>query len=264
MHGPTELPRWVYLPATAGMGLVILPLVAMAAKVDWPNFWSLITSTSSRTALVLSLKTASASTAICVLLGVPMALVLARSRARLMRLMRPLILLPLVLPPVVGGIALLYAFGRLGLIGRYLEAGGITIAFSTTAVVLAQTFVSLPFLVVSLEGAARTAGADYEVVAATLGARPSAVWWKVTLPLLMPGLVSGAVLAFARSLGEFGATLTFAGSRQGVTRTLPLEIYLQRVNDPDAAIALSLLLVAVAALVVLSLGARRLTGGQAG
>ncbi|GAQ33065.1 molybdenum transport system permease [Mycobacterium pseudoshottsii JCM 15466] len=246
------------------MGLVILPLVAMAAKVDWPNFWSLITSTSSRTALVLSLKTASASTAICVLLGVPMALVLARSRARLMRLMRPLILLPLVLPPVVGGIALLYAFGRLGLIGRYLEAGGITIAFSTTAVVLAQTFVSLPFLVVSLEGAARTAGADYEVVAATLGARPSAVWWKVTLPLLMPGLVSGAVLAFARSLGEFGATLTFAGSRQGVTRTLPLEIYLQRVNDPDAAIALSLLLVAVAALVVLSLGARRLTGGQAG
>lgn len=264
MHGPTELPRWVYLPATAGMGLVILPLVAMAAKVDWPNFWPLITSTSSRTALVLSLKTASASTAICVLLGVPMALVLARSRARLMRLMRPLILLPLVLPPVVGGIALLYAFGRLGLIGRYLEAGGITIAFSTTAVVLAQTFVSLPFLVVSLEGAARTAGADYEVVAATLGARPSAVWWKVTLPLLMPGLVSGAVLAFARSLGEFGATLTFAGSRQGFTRTLPLEIYLQRVNDPDAAIALSLLLVAVAALVVLSLGARRLTGGQAG
>ncbi|GJO51007.1 molybdenum transport system permease protein ModB [Mycobacterium marinum] len=264
MHGPTELPRWVYLPAAAGMGLVILPLVAMAAKVDWPNFWSLITSTSSRTALVLSLKTASASTALCVLLGVPMALVLARSRARLMRLMRPLILLPLVLPPVVGGIALLYAFGRLGLIGRYLEAGGITIAFSTTAVVLAQTFVSLPFLVVSLEGAARTAGADYEVVAATLGARPSAVWWKVTLPLLMPGLVSGAVLAFARALGEFGATLTFAGSRQGVTRTLPLEIYLQRVNDPDAAIALSLLLVAVAALVVLSLGARRLTGGQAG
>lgn len=213
---------------------------------------------------MLSLKTASASTAICVLLGVPTALVLARSRARLMRLMRPLILLPLVLPPVVGGIALLYAFGRLGLIGRYLEAGGITIAFSTTAVVLAQTFVSLPFLVVPLEGAARTAGADYEVVAATLGARPSAVWWKVTLPLLMPGLVSGAVLAFARSLGEFGATLTFAGSRQGVTRTLPLEIYLQRVNDPDAAIALSLLLVAVAALVVLSLGARRLTGGQAG
>ena len=173
-----------------------------------------------------------------------------------MRFLRPLILLPLVLPPVVGGIALLYAFGRLGLLGHYLEAAGISIAFSTTAVVLAQTFVSLPFLVISLEGAARTAGADYEVVAATLGARPSTVWWRVTLPLLLPGLVSGAVLAFARSLGEFGATLTFAGSREGVTRTLPLEIYLQRVSDPNAAVALSILLVAVAALVVLVLGVR--------
>jgi molybdate transport system permease protein len=256
----TDLPRWVYIPAAVGTLFVVLPLFAIAIKVDWPNFWSLITSPSSKTALLLSLKTAAASTVLCVLLGVPMALVLARSGARLVRLLRPLILLPLVLPPVVGGIALLYAFGRLGLIGRYLEAAGVTIAFSTTAVVLAQTFVSLPFLVISLEGAARTAGADYEVVAATLGARPSAVWWRVTLPLLLPGMTSGAVLAFARSLGEFGATLTFAGSRQGVTRTLPLEIYLQRVTDANAAIALSILLVAVAALVVLGLGARRLTG----
>lgn len=243
---------------------VVLPLIAVAIKVDWPHFWSLITSSSSRTALLLSMKTAAASTALCLLLGVPMALVLARSTGRAVRLLRPLILLPLVLPPVVGGIALLYAFGRLGLIGAYLDAAGISIAFTTTAVVLAQTFVSLPFLVIALEGAARTAGADYEVVAATLGARPSTVWWRVTLPLLLPGLMSGAVLAFARSLGEFGATLTFAGSRGGVTRTLPLEIYLQRVNDPDAAVALSILLVAVAALVVLGLGARRLTGIEAG
>lgn len=108
---------------------------------------------------------------------------------------------------------MLYAYGRLGLIGQYLDAAGIQIAFTTTAVVLAQTFVSLPFLVIALEGAARTAGTDYEVVAATLGARPTTVWWRVSLPLLAPGLVSGAVLAFARSLGEFGATLTFAGSR---------------------------------------------------
>ena len=126
--------------------------------------------------------------------------------------------------------------------------------------VLAQTFVSLPFLVIALEGAARTAGTDYEVVAATLGARPTTVWWRVSLPLLAPGLVSGAVLAFARSLGEFGATLTFAGSREGVTRTLPLEIYLQRESDADAAVALSLLLVAVAAVVVIGLGSRRLGG----
>ena len=257
------LPRWIYLPAAIGALFVVVPLIAVAAKVDWPHFWSLITSESSTTALVLSLKTSAASTALCVLLGVPMAMVLARSDARLVRLARPLILLPLVLPPVVGGIALLYAFGRLGLIGQYLNAAGIQIAFTTTAVVLAQTFVSLPFLVIALEGAARTAGTDYEVVAATLGARPTTVWWRVSLPLLAPGLISGAVLAFARSLGEFGATLTFAGSREGITRTLPLEIYLQRESDADAAVALSLLLVAVAAVVVIGLGSRRLRGANA-
>lgn len=257
------LPRWIYIPAAVGALFVVLPLIAVAAKVDWPHFWSLISSESSTTALVLSLKTAAASTALCLLLGVPMALVLARSEATVVRIARPLILLPLVLPPVVGGIALLYAFGRLGLIGQYLNAAGIQIAFTTTAVVLAQTFVSLPFLVIALEGAARTAGVDYEVVAATLGARPTAVWWRVSLPLLAPGLISGAVLAFARSLGEFGATLTFAGSRAGVTRTLPLEIYLQRESDADAAVALSLLLVAVAAIVVVGLGGRRLRGADA-
>jgi molybdate transport system permease protein len=257
------LPRWIYIPAAVGALFVVVPLVAVAARVDWPDFWSLITSQSSVTALVLSLKTAAASTVLCLLLGVPMALVLARSDSRLVRMARPVILLPLVLPPVVGGIALLYAFGRLGLIGEYLNAAGIQIAFTTTAVVLAQTFVSLPFLVIALEGAARTAGADYEVVAATLGARPTTVWWRVSLPLLAPGLVCGAVLAFARALGEFGATLTFAGSREGVTRTLPLEIYLQRESDADAAVALSLLLVAVAAVVVVGLGSRRLRAGGA-
>jgi molybdate transport system permease protein len=257
------LPRWIYLPAAVGALFFVVPLIAVAARVDWPHFWSLISSESSTTALMLSLKTAAASTTLCVLLGVPMALVLARSDAPLVRLARPLILLPLVLPPVVGGIALLYAFGRLGLIGEYLNAAGIQIAFTTTAVVLAQTFVSLPFLVIAAEGAVRTAGADYEVVAATLGARPTSVWWRVSLPLLAPGLISGAVLAFARSLGEFGATLTFAGSREGVTRTLPLEIYLQRESDADAAVALSLLLVAVAAVVVVGLGSRRLRGSDA-
>lgn len=264
VNTPAGLPRWVYLPAALGATLVVLPLAAMALRVDWTDFWSLITGPASATALLLGLRTAAASTAVCVLLGVPMALVLARSQARVVRWLRPLMLLPLVLPPVVGGIALLYTFGRLGLIGQYLDAAGIRIAFTTTAVVLAQIFVSLPFLVISLEGAARTSGREYETVAATLGAPPSTVWWRVTLPLLVPGLVSGAVLAFARSLGEFGATLTFAGSRQGVTRTLPLEIYLQRESDADAAVALSILLVAVAALVVAAVGARRLGGLGAG
>jgi molybdate transport system permease protein len=257
------LPRWIYLPAAVGALFVVLPLIAVVAKVDWPQFVTLVSSESSRAALVLSLKTAAASTLLCVLFGVPMALVLARNDGRAIQMIRPLLLLPLVLPPVVGGIALLYAFGRLGLIGQYLDAAGIRIAFTTTAVVLAQTFVSLPFLVIALEGAARTSGRDYDVVAATLGARPTMVWWRVSLPLLAPGVVSGAVLAFARALGEFGATLTFAGSREGVTRTLPLEIYLQRETDADAAVALSVLLVVVAAFVVLVLGARTLRAGTA-
>ena len=251
-----SLPRWVYLPAAVGVAFVVLPLVAMAVKVDWSQLGTLVGSPAARAALLLSLRTAAASTLLCLLLGVPLALVLARHGGPLTRVLRPVVLLPLVLPPVVGGLALLYAFGRLGLLGGYLEAAGIRIAFTTTAVVLAQTFVSLPFLVIALEGAARTAGSDYDAVAATLGARPATVWWRVTLPLLGPGLLSGAVLAFARALGEFGATLTFAGSHQGVTRTLPLEIYLVRESDPAAAVALSILLIAVAAVVVVGLGAR--------
>lgn len=262
MTRPAGLPTWLYVPAALGVVFVALPLLAMAVKVDWPNFVGLIISPPSRTALLLSLRTAAASTALCLVLGVPLALLLARGDARLARVVRPLILLPLVLPPVVGGIALLYTFGRLGLLGRYLEMAGVHIAFSTTAVVLAQTFVSLPFLVIAMEGAARSAGGRYEDVAATLGAGPTAVWWRVTLPLLAPGLVAGAVLAFARSLGEFGATLTFAGSRYGVTRTLPLQIYVERESDADAAVALSILLVAVAAVVVAVVGARRLSAGE--
>lgn len=246
----TGIPAWIYTVAAAGALLVVLPLVAMVAKVNWANFIPLVTSESSLTALGLSLRTSAASTVLCIVLGVPLALVLARGSFSGQRVLRSLVLLPLVLPPVVGGIALLYTFGRQGLLGRTLEVAGLQIAFSTTAVVLAQTFVALPFLVVSLEGALRIAGPKYEAVAATLGASPSTVLRRVTLPLVLPGLASGAVLSFARSLGEFGATLTFAGSLQGVTRTLPLEIYLQRETDADAAVALSLVLVAVAVAVV--------------
>ena len=244
------IPRWVYVPAGIGGLFVILPLVAMITRVDWSRFLELITSPSSVAALTLSLKTSLTSTVLCLLLGVPMAMVLARTSFPGQRILRALILLPLVLPPVVGGIALLYTFGRRGLLGHSFQVLGIQIAFTTTAVVLAQTFVSLPFLVVALEGTLRTVGQRYEIVAATLGARPTMVLRRVTLPLVVPGLASGAVLSFARSLGEFGATLTFAGSLQGVTRTLPLEIYLQRETDADTAVALSLVLVAVAILVV--------------
>ena len=263
-HAYTGVPRWIHALAVLAALVVLLPLLAMVARVNWAEFIPLVTSDAALSALGLSLRTATASTVLCVVLGVPLALVLARGRFPLQGLLRSLVLLPLVLPPVVGGIALLYTFGRQGLLGGALEVLGLQIAFSTTAVILAQTFVALPFLVVSLEGALRTGGQRYEAVAATLGASPSVVFRRVTLPLVLPGLASGAVLSFARSLGEFGATLTFAGSLQGVTRTLPLEIYLQRETDPDAAVALSLVLVVVAVAVV-ALAYRRPGGaGRAG
>jgi len=238
------------VPAALGAAFIVLPLVAMASKVEWGSFFSLISSDSSQAALWLSLRTSSIATLLCVVLGVPMALVLARTSFHGQTVVRSLVLLPLVLPPVVGGIALLYTFGRKGLLGETIDVLGLQIAFSTTAVVIAQTFVALPFMVVSLEGTLRTAGERYEVVAATLGARPTTVLTRVTLPLVLPGLAAGAILSFARALGEFGATITFAGSLEGVTRTLPLEIYLQRESDPDAAVALSLVLVVVAVLVI--------------
>lgn len=244
------VPRWVFLPAFLGALFVVVPLLAMATRVRGADFFSLITSPASMDALGLSLRTAGTSTLLCFIFGVPMALVLARTRFPGQQLARSLVLLPLVLPPVVAGIALLYTFGRRGLLGHSLEVLGIQVAFSTAAVIMAQTFVALPFLVISLEGALRTAGGRYEQIAATLGARPTTVFRRVTMPLVLPGLASGAVLAFARALGEFGATITFAGSLQGVTRTLPLEIYLQREADADAAIALSLVLVVVAVVVI--------------
>lgn len=227
-----------------------LPLISMALRVSWTEFLPLVTSASSLAALRLSLVTATCATAACVVLGMPLAMLLARAHLPGRALLRSAVLIPLVLPPVVGGIALLYTFGRQGLLGRHLEVLGVQIAFSTAAVVIAQTFVALPFFVLSLEGGLRTAGTRYEQAAAGLGAGPTRVFTHITLPLLLPSLASGTVLSFARALGEFGATITFAGSLQGTTRTLPLEIYLQRESDPDAAVALSFLLMTVAVLVI--------------
>ena len=244
------LPAWAILPAAAGGLLVALPVAAMLVSIDPRELPALLTSRAALDALWLSLRTSAMATLLCLVLGVPLALCLSRVRAFDNVVVRTLVTLPLVLPPVVAGIALLALFGRQGLLGQELSALGIRVAFSTTAVVLAQTFVSMPFLVVSLDGALRAVGDRHEGVAATLGASPSVVLRRVTLPLVRPALVSGTVLAFARSLGEFGATLTFAGSLQGTTRTLPLEIYLQREQDPRAAVALSVLLVVVAVVVM--------------
>ncbi len=263
------LPRWVLVPALLGALFVVVPVAAMVGRVELApgpdgtgGFWALVTSPEALDALGLSLRTALAATACCVVLGAPMALVLARTTFPGQRVARALVLLPLVLPPVVGGIALLHTFGRRGLVGRHLEVLGIEVAFTTTAVVLAQTFVALPFLVLSLEGALRSQDTRLEDVAATLGARPTTVLRRVTLPRVLPGLLSGAVLAFARALGEFGATLTFAGALQGVTQTLPLEIYLQRSADPDSAVALSFVLVVVAVLITAVVHGPRVLGAS--
>lgn len=245
------MPGALWLPAVAAFALISLPVLGLLLRAPWTRLASLLTSESAVAALTLSLQTAAASTALCVLLGGPLAVALARAPVPGLALVRSLVLLPLVLPPVVGGLALLYLLGRNGLLGKALDTGfDVQIPYTTAAVVLAQTFVAMPFLVVSLEGALRTGGERYEAVAATLGASPWTVFRRVTLPLVLPGLGSGMVLAFARAMGEFGATIAFAGSLQGTTRTLPLEIYLQRETSTDGAIALSLLLVAVAVVVI--------------
>lgn len=251
------VPRWVIVFAAAGATFVLLPIAAVVAGVPWEDFWTLVTSEGSLTALGLSLRTAFAATALCLLLGVPLALLLARMRFRGSGLVRSLVLLPMVLPPVVSGIALLHTFGRQGLIGETLEVFGVSIAYSTAAVVLAQTFVSLPFLVITVENAVHSIDSDVIEAAAIDGAEPTQILRWMVIPLIRPGLCAGAILAFARSLGEFGATIAFAGSLQGTTRTLPLEIYLQRETDPDAALALSMLLIIVAMVVVSIAGARR-------
>lgn len=247
-------PAWLWIPAGLGALFVLLPLVAIVTRVDWPHFAALITSASSLAALRLSIQTALMSTVVCVVLGVPMAVVLARGHFPGQSFARALVLVPLVMPPVVSGLALLYTVGSRGLLGPLLLKLGLQVPFSTAAVVLAQSFVSLPFIVISLEGALRTVTETHDEIAFAYGASRTQVLFKITLPSLGPAVASGTVLSFARSLGEFGATITVAGSLEGVTRTLPLEIYLQNNLDPDAAVALSLLLVVLALVVVFAAG----------
>ncbi len=245
-----SLPRWVWLPASAAALFLAVPLVALLAKVPWTTLPSLLTTAAALDALWLSLRTCVLTTLLCLVLGLPLAWVLARGRGRWTAVGRVVATIPMVLPPVVAGVALLVALGRRAWLGGWLASVGVDVAFTTTAVIIAQTFVAMPYLVVSVEGALRSASDEYAILAATLGASPTTVLRRVSLPLAAPAVASGAALAFARSLGEFGATLTFAGSLQGSTRTLPLEIYLQRELDTDTALALSVLLIAIAALVV--------------
>ena len=250
-HRYAGIPRWIALPAACAVLFLLVPFIALLIRIDWVQFPHLFSQALSSQALALSLRTCLASTLACIIVGLPLALVCARARDTWWsRVLRSMVTLPMVLPPVVAGLALLITWGRRGLIGAYLQIFGINIAFTTVAVVMAQTFVSLPFFVSSLEGALRTRGFNEERVASGLGASPSRTLWSVTLPLMIPALVSSTALAFSRALGEFGATITFAGSLAGVTRTLPLEIYLQREESTDMALMLSVILVFVALVLV--------------
>ena len=236
---------------------IVTPLIGVGLRVPWGQIPTLLGGESAQIALWLSLRTALISTLVSLVLGVPLALALARQWPGV-GLARIVVVLPMTMPPVVAGIALLATFGRRGWLGPSLQEAGISIAFSTTAVVLAQVFVSMPFLVVTLEAALRSRDCQAERMARTLGAGSLTVLARITLPLVAPALARGTALALGRALGEFGATLTFAGSLEGTTRTMPLAIYLERESDADTALALAVALVVTSALLV---GLTALPGG---
>ena len=260
-RAPVPLPLLV--PAAIGTAFLVLPVIGLLVRTPWATLGPRLAAPGVGEALRLSLTSATIATAISMVLGVPLAWVLARSSIRGRTVLRALVTVPLVLPPVVGGVALFLVLGRRGIVGSWLnEAFGITIPFTTTAVVLAETFVAMPFLVISVEGALRAADTRFEDVAATLGASRWTTFRRVTLPLVAPGIAAGAVLCWARALGEFGATITFAGNFPGTTQTMPLAVYLALQRDPDAAIVLSLVLLVVSLSTLLLLRDRWL--GRAG
>ena len=259
--GQERLPVPVLVLACIAIAFFALPFIGLLWKVPWGDAWSILTSDSALTALRLSLWCSLWATVAAVTFGVPLAWLLARVAFPGRGLVRALCTLSMVLPPVVAGVALFYSLGRRGLLGQYLDRWfGFTLPFTTTGVVVAQAFVAMPFLVITVEAAFRQLDARYEDAARTLGASRWYVFRRVTLPAIRPGLVAGAVLAWARALGEFGATITFAGNFPGRTQTMPLAIYLTNEVDPDEAIVLSLVLIAVSFGVLVALRDRDLGG----
>ena len=252
-RGPAvgRAPLRLLIPAFLAVAFLTLPLVALLARTPWSQLADRLTSEAVLQALRLSVVTSLAAVAVVTVVGVPLAWALARLDFPGRSLVRALVIVPLVLPPVVGGVALLSAFGRRGLVGGPLDAAfGVTLPYTTAAVVVAHTFVALPFFVLSVEGALRATDREYDVVAATLGAGRWTTFRTVSLPLAGPGLLAGLVLAWARALGEFGATITFAGNFPGTTRTMPNAIYVELQTDPDAALVLSVILMAVSVAVL--------------
>ncbi len=253
------IPRPFALLAVLAAALFLLPLAGLLVRFPWAEAVGALTSPEILTAAGLSLVTSLSATALSILLGVPLAMVYARAQFPGLRVVRALTTLPMVLPPVVGGVALLVAFGRRGIVGQFLDSSfGIRIPFTTTAAVLAATFVAMPFLVLTVEAGLRSMDRRYEEAARSLGAGRWMVFRRVTLPLVAPSLYAGAVLCWARALGEFGATITFAGNVPGSTQTLPLAVYLALETRPEAAIALSLVLLLLSLVVLVALRDRYL------
>jgi len=249
------VPVWLVVPAFVGVAFLVLPLTSLVGRVDWSTIWADVAAPATLQALWLSIWTALVSTAICAVLGIPLAIVIARSRPWLAGLLRAITTIPLILPPMVGGVALLYLLGRNGWLGQGLGTVGIQLPFTTAAVVLAQVFVAFPFLVLAVEGAVRGLDPALPEASADLGGTPWQTLLRVTIPLAGPGLAAGLTLCFARAVGEFGATALFAGNSPGTTRTMPLAIYTAfngaGVSQGTAiALALVLLVVAVAVLVI--------------
>ncbi|WP_315502666.1 ABC transporter permease [Actinomyces radicidentis] len=247
--GRAPLPVLVVILGALGGCAIVLPLLGLGTRVGWADLPTVLASESARLALGLSLRTCVVATVMSVVLGVPLALLLARQWPGV-RVARVLAVLPMTMPPVVAGIALLATLGKRGVLGPALESTGLQISFTTTAVVVAQVFVSMPYLVVTLEAALRSRDSRAETIARTLGARPWTVLARVTLPLVGPALARGTALALGRSLGEFGATIAFAGSKEGVTRTMPLAIYLERESDTQTSLALAVVLIALSFVIV--------------
>ena len=254
----TSAPRGVVILAAFGIAFVALPVVGLAVRAPWSDLGALWTH-DARTALVLSLIVTAGAAALALIFGLPIAIVLARARFRGVSFLRGAVLMPIVLPPVVGGIGLLAALGRRGLLGRPLEALGIQIPFTTGAAILAAAFVSTPLLILAVEGGMRSIDPRLEQAAATMGASRWYVLRRVTLPLLRPHIAAGVVLAAARALGEFGATITFAGNIGGRTQTLPLSVYQTLQSDPGAAVLQALLLVAISLVAMIALRGRLLS-----
>ncbi|MFW6598886.1 ABC transporter permease [Propionibacteriaceae bacterium Y2011] len=255
--GLRRFPGWLVLLAGVGVAALVLPLAGLLIRTPWPDLPGLLTDPATGQAVLLSMATATVATVVMLLLGVPFAILLSRPGLRGAALLRALVTVPLVLPPVVGGVALFAAMGRSGVIGRPLyDWTGWSMPFTPYAVVAAQVFVAMPFVVLTVEGALRQVDTRVVDAARTLGAGPWRAVWQILLPMIRPSLVSGAVLGWARALGEFGATITFAGNFPGTTRTLPLAVYAELQGQPDRAIGLAVIMFALTVMVLVAVSRR--------